>query len=112
MTQASKFSLQAAVLMSLILPTSASAGIISKLEAQCMCLTEQITVGQVVSLSLMLILITGIIVLKWIYRDELDKAALKEKSEAEHAAIQTIKELKIGARFSNWTSGHRLAGQR
>jgi hypothetical protein len=51
-------------------------------------------------------------VLKWIYRDELDQAVLKEKSEAEHSAIQTLRELKIGARFSDWSSFHRVAGQK
>jgi hypothetical protein len=107
-----RFSLQATVLMGFTLPTSASAGILSQLEAQCLCLTEHATLGQFISLGVMLTLVTGIIVLKWIYRDELDQAILKEKSEAEHSAIQTLRELKIGARFSDWSSFRRLAGQK
>jgi len=107
-----KLSMQAAALMGLTLPTSASAGILSKLEAQCLCLTEHATWGQLISLSVMLILIMGVIVVKWIYRDEFDQALLKEKSDADHSAIQTIKEMKIGARFSDWSHCHRLAGQK
>lgn len=112
MKQALKLSLQAGILMGLTLPTSASAGILSTLEAQCLCLTEHATLGQLVSLGVMLALVTGIIVLKWIYRDEFDHAVLKEKSAANHSAIQTFKELKIGARFSDWSHVHRLAGQK
>jgi len=51
MKRALKFSLQTTVLMGLALPTSASAGILSKLEAQCLCLTEHATFGQVISLG-------------------------------------------------------------
>ena len=112
MKQALKFSLQATVLMGLTLPTSASAGILSKLEAQCLCLTEHATLGQLISLGVMLTLVTGIIVLKWVYRSELGQAVLKGKSEAEHSAIQILKELKIGTRFSDWSYGNRLAGQK
>jgi len=74
--------------------------------------TEHATLGQVISLGVMLTLVTGIFVWKWIYRNELDQAVLKEKSEADHSAIQTLKELKIGARFSDWSDFHRLAGQK
>jgi hypothetical protein len=112
MKRALKFSLQATVLMGLTLPASASAGILSQLKAQCLCLTEHATLGQFISLGVMLTLVTGIIMLKWIYGDELDQAVLKDKSEAEHSAIQTLRELKIGARFSDWSSFHRLAGQK
>jgi len=112
MKQGLKFSLQAAVLMGLSLPTSASAGILSKLEAQCLCLTEHTTLGQFISLGVMLTLVTGGIVVKWIYRDEFDQAVLNEKSEADHSAIETLKELKIGSRFSDWSYYHRLAGQK
>jgi hypothetical protein len=107
-----KFSLQATILMSLILPSSASAGILSQLEAQCLCLTEHATLGQLVSLGVMLTLVIGIIVVKWVYRDELDQAVLKGKSETELSAIQTLKELKIGARFSDLSKFQRLAGQK
>ncbi len=112
MKQTLKTSLQAIVLMGLTLPTSASAGVISTLEAQCLCLTEHATLGQLISLGVMLTLVIGIIVLKLIYRDELDQAVLKDKSETEHAAVQVLKELKIGARFSDWSNFHRLAGQK
>jgi hypothetical protein len=112
MKQVFKSSLQATVLMGLILPTSASAGILSNLEAQCLCLAEHATLGQLISLGVMLTLVTGTMVLKWVYRSELDQAVLKEKSEAEHSAIQILKELKIGTRFSDWSNGNRLAGQK
>ena len=112
MKQALKFSLQATILMALTLPASASAETLSALEAQCLCLTEHATLGQLISLGVMLILVTGTIVLKWVYRDELDQAVLKGKSEAEHSAIQTLKELKIGARFSDRSSFHRVAGHK
>ena len=112
MKQFLKFSLQAIFLMSLTLPTSASAGALSTFEAQCLCLTEHATLGQLISLGVMLILVTGTIVLKWVYRDELDQAVLKGKSEAEHSAVQTLKELKIGTRFSDWSNLHRLAGHK
>ena len=112
MKQTLKSSLQAIVLMGQTLPTSASAGVIGKLETQCLCLAEHATLGQLISLGLMLTLVTGIIVLKWIYRDEIDKAALKEKSEAEHSAVKVLKELKIGTRFSDWSNIHRVAGQK
>ena len=112
MKQVLKFSLLAIFLMSLTLPTSASAGALSTFEAQCLCLTEHATLGQLISLGVMLILVTGTIALKWVYRDELDQAVLKGKSEAEHSAIQTLKELKIGSRFSDWSSFHRVAGHK
>ena len=111
MKQVFKSSLQAAVLTGLTLPTSASSGILNNLEAQCLCLTEHATLGQLISLGVMLTLVTGIMVVKWVYRSELDQVVLKEKSEAEHSAIQIVKELKIGTRFSDWSSGNRLAGQ-
>ena len=66
----SSLSLRAIALMSLIPASPASAGVLSKLEAQCLCLTEHATLGQLISLGVMLILVTGIIVLKWIYRHE------------------------------------------
>ena len=112
MKQGLKFSLQATVLMGLTLPASASAGVLSQLEAQCLCLTEHATLGQLVSLGVMLTLVTGIIVLKWIYKDELVQAVLKKKPDAEHSAVQALKELKIGARFSDLSNFHRLAGQK
>ena len=74
MKRALKISLQTTVLIGLVLPTSASAGILSKLEAQCLCLTEHATLGQIVSLGVMLTLVTGIIVVKWVYRDQLVQA--------------------------------------
>ena len=112
MKQVLKSSLQAAVLVGLTLPTSASAGILNGLEAQCLCLTKHATLGQLISLGVMLTLVVGIIVLKLIYRNELDQAVLKEKSEAEHSAVEVLKELKIGARFSDWTNCNRLADQK
>ena len=112
MKQVLKSSLQAAVLVGLTLPTSASAGILNSLEAQCLCLTEHATLGQLISLGVMLTLVAGIIVLKWVYRNELDQAVLKEKSEAEHSAVEILKELKIGTRFSDWSNCNRLAGQK
>ncbi len=112
MKQALKFSLQATILMGLTLPISASAGILSKVEAQCLCLTEHATLGQFTSVGVMLTLVMGIIALKWIYQDELVQAVLKEKSEVELSAIQTLKELKIGTRFSDWSYFHLWAGQK
>jgi hypothetical protein len=112
MKQVLKSSLQATVLMGLTLPVSASAGVLSNLEAQCLCLTEHATLGQLISLGVMLTLVTGIIVLKWVYRSELGQAILKEKTEAELSAIQVLKELKIGTRFSDWSTCNRLAGQK
>ena len=82
-----KFSLQATVLMGLTLPVSASAGVLSNLEAQCLCLAEHATLGQLISLGVMLTLVTGILVLKWFHLGELAQAALKEKKEAEHSAV-------------------------
>ena len=112
MNQVIKSSLQAAILLGLTLPTSASAGVLSELEAQCLCLTEHATVGQLISLGVMMTLVTGIVLLKWIYRGELNRAALKEKTEAERSAVQVLKELKIGTRFSDWSNCNRLAGQK
>ena len=112
MKQTIKTSLQAIVLMALIMPTSASAGTLSQFEAQCLCLTEHATMGQLISLGVMLTLVTGIIALKWFYRSELSQAELKKRSDAEHSAIKVLKELKIGTRFSDWSHGNRLAGQK
>jgi hypothetical protein len=106
-----KSSLQATILLGLTLPTSASAGVLSDLKAQCLCLTEHATLGQFISLGVMLALVTGIIVVKWIYRNELDQAALKEKKRTD-SAIQVLKELKIGTGFSNWSTSNRLARQK
>ena len=112
MKQVFKTSLQATVLMGLTLPTSASAAVLNRLEAPCLCLLEHATLGQLLSLGVMLTLVTGIVVVKWVYRRELDQALLKEKSEAEYSAIQVLKELKIGTRFSDWSNINRLAGQK
>jgi hypothetical protein len=99
MKPALKIVLHSTVLMVLALPTLAFAGILSKVEAQCQCLTEHASLGQLISLGVMLTLVTGVIALKWIYRDEFDQAVTKEKSEAEHSAVQTLNELKMGTRF-------------
>jgi len=112
MKQVFKTSLQATVLMGLTLPTSASAGVLNRFEARCLCLLEHATLGQLISLGVMLTLVTGIVVVKWVYRSELDQALLKEKSEAEKSAIQILKELKIGTKFSDWSNVNRLAGQK
>lgn len=94
----------------LTLPASAKAGLLSTLEAQCQCLTEQATLGQMISLGVMLTLIAAIFVVKWVYRKELDQPG--KKLEDDNPAIQTLKQLKIGARFSDWTHLNRLAGQK
>jgi hypothetical protein len=112
MKQVFKTSLQAIVLMGLTLPTSASAGVLNKLEANCLCLLERATLGQIISLGVMLAMVTGIVVVKWVYRSELDQALLKENSEAGNSAIQVLKELKIGTTFSDWGNVNRLAGQK
>ena len=112
MKPASKIVLHLTVLMVLTLPTSAFAGILSKVEAQCQCLSEHASLGQLISLGVMLTLVTGIIALKWIYRDELDQAVMKEKSETEHSAVQTLNELKMGTRFSDWSHIRRSAEQK
>ncbi len=103
----------------LTLPASALAGILSKLEAQCQCFTEQATLGQMISLGVMVTLIATIFVVKWVYRKELDQPSKKseddnpsKKSEDDNPAIQTLKQLKIGARFSDWTHLNRLTGQK
>ena len=112
MKQKIKTSLQATVLMGLTLPTSASAGVLSNLKAQCLCLTEHATMGQLISLGVMLTLVIGIIALKWFYGSELSHAELKKKSEEERSAIKVLNELKIGTRFSDWSHCNRLAGQK
>ena len=112
MKQATKTILQATTLMGLNLPTSASAGFLSNLEAQCLCLTESATLGQLISLGVMLTLVTGIVVLKWIYRSKQRQAGSEEKSKVESPAILAMNELKIGARFSDWSNCKRLAGQK
>jgi hypothetical protein len=112
MKQVLKSSWQVTVLMGLTLPTSASAGILSKLEAQCQCLTEHATIGQLISLGVMLTLVTGIIVLKWVSREKHGQGVLSENREADQSAIQNLKKLKIGTRFSNWSRLHRLDGQK
>ena len=107
-----KTSMQAIVLMGIIFPGSASAGILSSLETQCQCLTESATIGQLVSLAVMLTLVTGITVLKWVSRSKRGQTLLKKKSEADIAALQVMNKLKIGARFSDWSNGQRLAGHK
>ena len=112
MKQFFKTSLQATVLMGLTLPTSASAGGLDKLETHCLCLLEHATLGQLLSLGVMLTLVAGIVLLKWVYRRELDQALLKEKTKSEKSAIEVLKELKIGARFSDWSHVNKLAGHK
>jgi len=107
-----KSSLQATILMGLTLPVSASAGVLNNLEASCLCLTEHASLSQLISLGVMLTLVTGIVVLKWVYRSGLVQSTLKEKQQTENSAIQVLKELKIGTRFSDWSTCNRLAGQK
>ncbi len=113
MNQISKLTLQGTVLMGLTLPVPASAGVLSQLETQCQCLVENATVGQFISLGVMLTLVIGIIAVKWVYRKKLASSIPKEKSaEGNDPALQTLRQLKIGTRFSDWSDIRRLAGSR
>lgn len=72
--------------------------------------TQSTTLGHYFLLGIMLTLIAVIFVVKWVYRKELDPPS--KKSEDDSPAIQTLKQLKIGTRFSDWTHLNRLAGQK
>ncbi len=100
--------------MGLTLPVSASAGVLSPLETQCQCLIENATVGQFISLGVMLTLVIGIIAMKWIYRKEQVPATIprEKSSEKNDPALQTLRQLKIGTRFSDWSDIRRLAENR
>ena len=107
-----KIGLQATILMGLTLPTHASAGVLKKLESECLCLTEHATLGQVVSLGVMLTLVVTIISMKWIYRKEVEQSFLSKKLAEQDPASQSFRQLKIGAGFSNWSESRRLAVQK
>ncbi len=100
-----------ALIAGLTLPGTASAGILDKMEAQCQCLTAHATLGQLISLGVMLALLAGIAGVKWMYRKELNAPVGNELPKAEDPALKNLKQLQIGARFSNWSNIHRLAGQ-
>ena len=113
MNQVSKLILQGTVLTGLTLPAPASAGVLSPLEAQCQCLIENATVGQFISLGVMLTLVIGIVAVKWVYRKKLEPSVPREKSsEGNDPALQTLRQLKIGTRFSDWSDIRRLTGNR
>jgi len=111
MNQASKLFLQGAVLMGLTLPVPASAGLLSQLENQCQCLIEKATLGQMISLGVMLSLVLGIIAVKWVYRKrpETSTALIEPLAKVTDPALETLRRLKIGSRFSDWSDIRRLA---
>lgn len=113
MNQVSKLILQGTILTGLTLPTPASAGVLSTLETQCQCLIENATLGQLISLGVMLTLVIGIVAMKWVYRKKLKPSVPIEKlSEQKDPALQILRQLKIGARFSDWSDIRRLAENR
>ena len=113
MNQVSKLILQGTILTGLTLPTPASAGVLSTLETQCQCLIENATLGQLISLGVMLTLVIGIVAMKWVYRKKRKPSVPIEKlSEQKDPALQILRQLKIGARFSDWSDIRRLAENR
>jgi hypothetical protein len=112
MNQLSKIRLQATIMMGMAVPSSASAGVLKKLESECLCLTEQATLGQVISLGVMLTLVITIISMKWIYRKEVEQSFLSKKLADEDSSSQSFRQLKIGEGFSNWSESRRLSVQK
>ncbi len=113
MNQVSKLFLQGTVLMGLTLPVPASAGILSQLEAQCQCLIEKATLGQLISLGVMLTLVIGIVTVKWVYRKRPEASVPREQlAKVTDPALETFRRLKIGSRFSDWSDIRRLAENR
>lgn len=94
-----KTSLQSLVLAGLTLPTSASAGVLTELGSQCLECLNGATLGQFISLGIMLALVTGIIIMKW--KDRPASELPKEMSSRNDSAIHAMKQLKIGSRFSD-----------
>lgn len=112
MNHDSKYSIGlTALIAGLTLPGTASAGFLDKIEAQCQCLTAHATLGQLISLGVMLILLAGIGGVKWIYRKKLDASVPNQLSNSDNSARKNLKQLQIGARFSNWSDIRRLAGR-
>ena len=112
MNHDSKYSIGLTTLIAgLTLPGTASAGLLDKMEAQCQCLTAHATLGQLISLGVMLILLAGIGGVKWMYRKESNTPVPNEPSNSNDSALKNLKQLQIGARFSNWSDIHRLTGR-
>lgn len=104
-----KISLQGIGLAALTLPASASAGPLARLEADCQCFLKSATLSQTISLGIMMILVTGVFVLKWMERKT--EQGPKPENSQNDSAIQTLRELKIGSRFSE-LAGVRLEAHR
>ncbi len=100
-----------ALIAGLTLPGTASAGILDTMEAQCQCLTAHATLGQLISLGVMLTLLAGIGGIKWVYRKKLNAPVPNKSSKADDPALKNLKHLQIGMRFCNWSDSHRLAGR-
>ena len=100
-----------ALIAGLMLPGTALAGILDKIEAQCQCLTAHATLGQLIGLGVMLTLLAGIGAVKWMYWKESNAPVPNKPSKADDPALKNLKQLQIGVRFSNWSDSHRLAGR-
>ena len=112
MNHDSKYSIGITTLIAgLTLPGTASAGLLDKIEAQCQCLTAHATLGQLISLGVMLILLAGIGGVKWMYRKDLNAPVANEPLNSDNPVLKNLKLLQIGARFSNWSAIRRLAGR-
>ena len=112
MKQHLKIGLQTSVLFGFILPAPASAGVLNKLQTQCLCLTEHATLGQLISLGVMLTLVASIVAMKWIHRKEVEQSVLSKQLNGDESAVQILKQLKIGEQFSSWSDFRRIAGQK
>jgi len=99
-----------ALIAGLTLPGTASAGILDKM-AQCQCLTAHATLGQLISLGVMLTLLAGIGGVKWRYRKELNAPVPNKPTKVDDSALKNLKQLQIGVRFSNWSESHRMTGR-
>jgi hypothetical protein len=100
-----------ALIAGLTVPGTVSAGLLDKMEAQCQCLTAHATLGQIISLGVMLVLLAGIGGVKWMYRKKPNAPVPNKPSNSNDSALKNLKQLKIGARFSNWSDIRRLTGR-
>ena len=101
-----KISFQSIVIAGLTLPTSASAGVLTPLEQQCQCLIEKATLGQLISLGIMLTLVMGIFAMKLMQRREQELPELPDQNSTKNdSAIHALRQLKIGSRFTDLKVG-------
>ena len=74
--------------------------------------TQNTSLGQFFLLGIMLTLVTSIFLVKWVWRNETASTGMINVSLKNDPLLENLRQLKIGTRFSNWSTVRRLTDQK